>query len=170
LGRAFAVLCGLLLAAGTLRSPGVKGIQIELVLADGSVYPQKGRIDYAAPTVDRQTGTLALRAVVPNPTNALKPGQFVRIRIQGVTRPNVILVPQRAVMQGPQGKFVYVVGPDNTAQARPIAVGEWYGEQWIVTQGLEAGDKVIVDGAIKLQPGAPLNVLETPPGGQAAKS
>lgn len=157
-------------AAGTLRSPGVKGIQIELVLADGSVYPQKGQIDYAAPTVDKQTGTWALRAVVPNPTNALKPGQFVRVRVQGITRPNVIMVPQRAIMQGPQGRFVYVVGPDNTAQARTIDVGEWYGDQWIVTKGLAAGDKVIVDGAIRLQPGAPIKILDTPPGGPTAKS
>jgi membrane fusion protein (multidrug efflux system) len=156
-------------AAGTLRSPGVEGIQVELVLADGSVYPQKGRIDYVAPSVDRQTGTLAMRAVVPNPKEALKPGQFMRVRIQGVTRPHVIMAPQRAVMQGPQGKFVFVVGPDNTAESRSIEVGDWYGDQWIVTKGLQAGDKVIVDGAVKLQPGAPIKILETPSSGPTAK-
>ncbi len=155
--------------AGTLRSPGVEGIQIELVQADGSVYPQKGRIDYVASSVDRQTGTLAMRAVVPNPKEALKPGQFVRVRIQGVTRPNVIMAPQRAVMQGPQGKFVFVVGPNNTAESRGIEVGEWYGDQWIVTKGLQAGDKVIVDGAVKLQPSAPIKILETPSSGPTAK-
>ncbi len=156
-------------ASGRLRSPGVEGIQVELVQANGSVYPQKGRIDYVASTVDRQTGTLAMRAVVPNPTKALKPGQFMRVRIQGVTRPNVIMAPQRAVMQGPQGKFVFVVGPNNTAESRGIEVGEWYGDQWIVTKGLQAGDKVIVDGAVKLQPGAPLKILETPSSGPTAK-
>ena len=159
-------------AAGRLRSPGVQGLQVELVQADGSVYPQKGRIDYVASSVDRQTGTLAMRAVVPNPKEAqeaLKPGQFVRVRIQGVTRPNVIMAPQRAVMQGPQGKFVFVVGPNNTAESRSIEVGEWYGDQWIVTKGLQAGDKVIVDGAVKLQPGAPLKILETPSSGPTAK-
>jgi membrane fusion protein (multidrug efflux system) len=156
-------------ASGALRAPGIGGIQVEVIQADGSVYPQKGRIDYVAPNVDRETGTLAMRASIPNDKGVLSPGQFVRVRIQGVTRPNVIMVPQRSVLQGPQGKYVFVVGPDNTAQTRSIEVGDWLGDQWIVQSGLQAGDKVVVDGAIRLQPGAPVKITGVPAAPQAAK-
>jgi membrane fusion protein (multidrug efflux system) len=68
------------------------------------------------------------------------------------------MVPQIAVMQGPNGKFVFVVGPDNTAVPKPVQVGDWYGDQWIINSGLEAGDRVVVDGAVRLQPGAPVQI------------
>ena len=100
-----------------------------------------------------------MRAEIPNPNRTLSPGQFVRVRIQGVERSNVIVVPQRAVMQGPQGKFVYVVGADNKAEVKPIQVGDFYGEQWIVNSGLSGSEQVIVDGAIKVRPGAPVKVV-----------
>jgi membrane fusion protein (multidrug efflux system) len=144
-------------ASGQLKA--AETLEVELVLADGSVYPRRGRIDYVAPTIDRQTGTLVMRAEIPNPNRTLSPGQFVRVRIQGVERSNVIVVPQRAVMQGPQGKFVYVVGADNKAEVKPIQVGDFYGEQWIVNSGLSGSEQVIVDGAIKVRPGAPVKVV-----------
>ena len=144
-------------ASGQLKV--AKNVEVELVLGDGSVYPHKGRIDYVAPTIDQQTGTLAMRAEVPNPNRALSPGQFVRVRIQGVERANVIVVPQRAVMQGPQGKFVYVVGAEDKTEVKPIQVGDFYGEQWIVTSGLSGGEQVIVDGAIKVRPGSPVKIV-----------
>ena len=97
-------------------------------------------------------------AVVPNPDNQLSPGQFVRVQLKGAVRPNAIMVPQIAVMQGPSGKFVFVVGPDNTAQPKPVQVGDWYGDQWIINSGLQAGDRVVVDGAVRLQPGAPVQI------------
>jgi membrane fusion protein (multidrug efflux system) len=146
--------------AGQLQAPQrPEDIEVELVLADGSVYPHKGYIDYVAPTIDRETGTLALRATVPNPEGRLSPGFFVRVRIQGITRTNVVMVPQRAVMQGPQGKFVYLVGQDNKAEARPVEVGDFYGDQWIITSGLKGGEQVVVDGAIKVRPGAPVKIV-----------
>jgi membrane fusion protein (multidrug efflux system) len=144
-------------ASGQLKV--TKNVEVELVLGDGSVDPHKGRIDYVAPTIDQQTGTLAMRAEVPNPNRALSPGQFVRVRIQGVERANVIVVPQRAVMQGPQGKFVYVVGAEDKTEVKPIQVGDFYGEQWIVTSGLSGGEQVIVDGAIKVRPGSPVKIV-----------
>jgi len=143
-------------ASGQLKA--TESIEVELVLADGSVYPNKGRIDYVAPTIDQKTGTLAMRAEIPNPNRALSPGQFVRVRLQGIERSNVIVVPQRAVMQGPQGKFVYVVSADDKAEVKPIQVGDFYGEQWIVTSGLTGGEQVIVDGAIKVRPGSPVKI------------
>jgi membrane fusion protein (multidrug efflux system) len=147
-------------AAGQLQAPErPEDVEVELVLADGSVYPRKGYIDYVAPTIDRETGTLALRASVPNPEGRLSPGAFVRVRLQGITRTNVIMVPQRAVMQGPQGKFVYVVGQDNKAEVRPVQVGDFYGDQWIINSGLSGGEQVVVDGAIKTRPGSPVKVV-----------
>ncbi|MFZ1642821.1 MAG: efflux RND transporter periplasmic adaptor subunit [Candidatus Contendobacter sp.] len=147
-------------AAGRLKGPGVDKLEVELVQADGSVFPQKGRVTFVAPTVDQQTGTVTLRAEIPNsdPKNRLVPGQFGRVRIQGASRPNTIMVPQRAVMQGPQGKFVYVVA-DDKAEAKPVQVGEFYGDQWIVTSGLSGSEQVIVDGAIKVRPGSPVKIV-----------
>lgn len=144
--------------AGQLKGPGLGKVEVELILADGSTYPQKGQITFVDPVVNAQTGTYNIRAVTPNPSNQLSPGQFVRVQIKGAFRPNAIMVPQVAVMQGPNGKFVFVVGPDNTAQPKPIQVGDWYGDQWIINSGLESGDRVVVDGAVRLQPGAPVQI------------
>lgn len=145
-------------AAGQLKGPGIGKVEVELILADGATYPQKGQITYTDPVVNAQTGTYNIRAVVPNPDNQLSPGQFVRVQIKGAFRPNAIMVPQVAVMQGPSGKFVFVVGPDNTAVPKPVQVGDWYGDQWIINSGLQAGDRVVVDGAVRLQPGAPVQI------------
>ena len=144
--------------SGQLKGPGLGKVEVELILADGASYPQKGQITFVDPVVNAQTGTYNIRAVVPNPNNQLSPGQFVRVQIKGAFRPNAIMVPQVAVMQGPSGKFVFVVGSDNTAQPKPVQVGDWYGDQWIVNSGLEAGDRVVVDGAVRLQPGAPVQI------------
>lgn len=143
---------------GQLKGPGLNKIEVELILADGSSYPQQGRITFVDPVVNAQTGTYNIRAVVPNPDNQLSPGQFVRVQLKGAVRPNAIMVPQIAVMQGSSGKFVFVVGPDNTAQPKPVQLGDWYGDQWIVNSGLESGDRVVVDGAVRLQPGAPVQI------------
>ncbi|MFZ4790807.1 MAG: efflux RND transporter periplasmic adaptor subunit [Candidatus Competibacteraceae bacterium] len=143
---------------GELKGPGLSKIEVDLTLADGSSYPRKGQITFVDPVINAQTGTYNIRAVVPNPNNALSPGQFVRVQLKGAFRPNAILVPQAAVMQGPTGKFVFVVGPDNTAQSKPIQVGDWYGDQWIINSGLQAGDRVVVNGAVRLQPGAPVQI------------
>ena len=147
-------------AAGRLKGPGIDKLEVQLVQANGSVFPQKGRITFVSPTVDPQTGTITLRAQVPNPGSGarLLPGQFVRIRVEGASRPNTIMVPQRAVMQGPQGKFVYAVGADDKAEPKPVQVGDFYGEQWIITSGLSGSEQVIVDGAIKIRPGSPVKI------------
>ncbi len=144
--------------AGQLSRPGLSKVQVDLILADGATYPQKGQITFMDPVINAQTGTYNIRAVVPNPDNQLSPGQFVRVQLRGAVRPNAIMVPQVAVMQGPSGKFVFVVGPDNTARPTPIQVGDWYGDQWIINSGLQAGDRVVVDGAVRLQPGASVQI------------
>ena len=100
-----------------------------------------------------------MRAELCHAAGALIPGQFVRVRLVGIERPGAILVPQRAVQQGAEGKFVFVVGADDTAEARPVEVGDWLGTDWIVESGLRSGERVIVDGTVKVQPGAKVAVV-----------
>lgn len=151
------------LESGQLKQAAGDKWGVQLLLADGSKYPQKGRLIFMDPVVNAETGTYNIRAEVPNPDGQLRPGQFVRVQLQGVFRPDAIMVPQRAVMQGPNGKFVYLVGPDNTAQAKPVEVGDWYGDQWIINSGLARGDKVVIDGAVRLQPGVPVQIQPASP-------
>jgi membrane fusion protein (multidrug efflux system) len=144
--------------AGRLKLP--KNFEVELRFADGSVYPQTGRVDFSDVRVSTQTGTREARAEVPNPDRVLRPGQFVRVILKGAVRPNAVTVPQRAVLEGPQGKFVYIVNAESKVEPRPVDAGEWHGEQWIITKGLSAGDRVVTDGVMKLGPGAPVRVAE----------
>ena len=106
---------------------------------------------------------------MPNPDGSLRPGQFVRVVLKGATRPNAVLVPQRSVLEGPQGKFVYVVNEKSQAEPRPVQAGEWAGENWVITDGLKEGERVIVDGVLKLGPGAPVKIAEKKPEAQPTK-
>jgi membrane fusion protein, multidrug efflux system len=144
--------------SGGLRLP--RNFEVELRLPDGSVYAHKGKLDFADVRVSTQTGTREARAEVPNPEGALRPGQFVRVVLKGATIPNAVTVPQRAVLEGPQGKFVYVVDEKSTAQPRPVEAGQWSGDRWVISSGLQGGERVIVDGVMKIGPGAPVKVAE----------
>ena len=144
---------------GTLRFPKDFQFEVEMILSDGRTLPSRGTVDFASPSVDPQTSTYAVRATFPNKDMAISPGQFVRVRLNGVIRPAALLVPQSAVMQGQTGKFVYVVSPEGKAEIRPVEVGDWHGDDWFVTSGLKGGEQIIVGGVIKVQPGAPLKIL-----------
>jgi membrane fusion protein (multidrug efflux system) len=146
--------------AGRLSLP--KNFEVELRLADGGTHPKKGKLSFSDVRVSPATGTREARAEVPNPDGALRPGQFVRVILHGATRPNALTVPQRAVLEGPQGKFVYVVNEKSLAEARPVEAGEWSGDKWVITQGVKPGERVIVDGLLKLGPGAPVKIAEKP--------
>jgi membrane fusion protein (multidrug efflux system) len=146
--------------AGRLVLPRDGRFEVTVRLADGSVYPRTGRLAFADIRISGQTGTSEARAELPNPEGRLRPGQFVRVTLSGATRPNAMLVPQRAVLEGPQGKFVYVVDEKSSAQARPVEVGEWVGSDWIVTGGLKPGERVIIDGVMRIGPGAPVKVAD----------
>jgi len=141
--------------------------EVALRRADGSLYEKTGRLNFADVRVSPATGTRETRAELPNPGGALKPGEFVRVILRGATRPNAVTVPQRAVLEGPQGKFVYVVNEKNQAEPRPVEAGEWAGQSWIITGGLKPGERVIVDGVMRLGPGAPVRIAEAKP--EAAK-
>jgi membrane fusion protein (multidrug efflux system) len=130
---------------------------VEIVLVDGQVFPFTGRITFTDPAFNAQTGTFLIRVSVDNPNGILRPNQYVRVRVKGATRPNAILVPQRAVLQGSRGRFVWVVDKNGRAENRPVTVGDWSGDEWVVTEGLRAGDRVVVDGGLKLGPGTALN-------------
>jgi membrane fusion protein (multidrug efflux system) len=153
--------------AGTLKLP--RNFEVELRLADGSVYPHKGKLDFADVRVSTATGTREARAELPNPDGYLRPGQFVRVVLKGASIPNAVTVPQRSVMEGPQGKFVYIVDEKGTAQPRPVEAGQWAGDRWIITSGLKGGERVIVDGVMKIGPGAPVKVAEPKPAAQTQK-
>ena len=156
------------IADGTIEAPAPSELEIELVLADGSVHPERGRVNFSDSMIDTATGSVDLRAELANAEGRLLPGQFVRARLLGVSRPRAILVPQRAVLQGQHGKFVYVVAADGKAEMRPVEVGDWIGDQWVVESGLAAGDRVVVDGTVKVRPGAPVRIAAPPaPAGDA---
>jgi membrane fusion protein (multidrug efflux system) len=156
---------------GRLTMPKDWAFDVAVQLSDGSVLERKGRINFADTRVNPSTGTFEVRAEVPNADGALKPGQFVRVKLMGAVRNNAIAVPQVAVMDSPQGKYVYVAGKDkegkDVAEVRIVQLGEWSTANgvnlWIVESGLKPGDVVIVDGVAKLRPGAPIQL--GPPAG-----
>ncbi len=148
------------IAAKRVTSPAAEQLEVELALPDGSVHPERGKVNFSDSMIDSATGSVGLRAELANAAGTLIPGQFVRVRLLGIERPDAILLPQRAVLQGAQGKFVFVVGADDKAEARPVDVGDWLGQDWVIRSGLKAGERVIVDGTVKVQPGAPVQVVD----------
>lgn len=145
-------------SAGQLRVPEQDALSVEIVLADGSIYPETGRIFFADANYSTATGTFLIRATFSNPDGELRPGQFVRVRLKGAVRPDAILVPQTAVLQGAQGHFVWIVDPQDKAQIRNVEVGNWVGDEWVILKGLSAGDRVVVEGTLRLAAGTPVKV------------
>ena len=128
-------------------------IGVELVLANGSTYPKPGKINFLASTIDTVLGTQQLRAEFDNSEGQLLPGQFVRVRVMAGMREGVFLVPQAAIMQTEQANMVMTLDAENKVSPRPIQTAEWQGKDWVVTGGLHAGDRVIIDNLMKLRPG-----------------
>lgn len=146
---------------GQVVRPKSLDYEIDLVMPDGTPFPQKGRINFADPSFSPDTGSFTVRAVLPNPKMEMRPGMFVTALMKGAVRPNAIVVPQLAVQQGSNGHLVYVVNAQGVAELRPVVVGDYVGEKNIVvTSGLQPGDRVIVDGALKVVPGQPVKVVE----------
>jgi membrane fusion protein (multidrug efflux system) len=135
---------------------------LEITLLDGTTYAHPGDIDFEATAVDIDTGSVEMRATFPNPEFRLKPGQFVKARMRGYVRPGVVTVPQRAVSESPEGAYVYVLNQEDVAQRRVIEPGPWSGDNWIVESGLDAGERVIVEGLVKVQPGVTVNPSPLP--------
>ena len=152
--------------AGRLIMPEGEQYAVEIVLADGTVFPHRGRITFSDASISEETGTFLIRAEIANPEKNLRPGQFVRTRVLGAVRPNAILLPQEAVQQSAQGSFVWLVDEDSKAKFQPVHVGSWRGNQWFINQGLQEGETVIVKGALKVRPGMEVKTVpyaaETP--------
>jgi membrane fusion protein (multidrug efflux system) len=142
------------LAAGGVTSSSAA---VKLTLEDGSDYGPAGRVEFAEPVVDQNTGTVTLRATFPNPSGLLLPGMYVRARLSQATAQNAILVPQQGVARDPRGAAtVFVVGPDNKAVMKIIKADRTVGDKWLVTEGLAPGDKVITEGLDKVKPNQPV--------------
>jgi membrane fusion protein (multidrug efflux system) len=129
------------------------GLPLTLILADNSEFPSKGHVENALNQVDPKTGTLELQARFPNPRHTLLPGQFGRVRVQVDERTNGIAVPQRAVQQLQNMQAVYTVGSDNKVLMRAVTTGYRFGSLWLIEQGLRPGERVIVEGQLKVRPG-----------------
>ncbi len=158
-----------MLISGRVRPPQDGNYTVEVILVDGTLFPHTGRITFASPSFNAETGTFMIRASVANPDGILRPNAFVRARLTGAIRPNAIVVPQRAVQQGSEGQFVWVVDKDGKARPRPVDVGRWQGSDWLVNEGLHAGDRVIVDGTLALHAGAPVTVKPAADAASTAK-
>src|SRR5207244_4497953 len=146
------------IATRRLRVPS-RVLAVQVTLADGSVFPGTGQLNFVDLALQPATGTLSLRAEFRNPQHVLLPGQFVRVRLLGLKRPDAILVPQRAVQRSLGGAFVYVVGDSNRVAARDVVATSWERGGWLTEQGLRAGDRVVVDGVQKVAPGQPAQPL-----------
>jgi len=146
-----------------VRLPEGNQLTAEIIFGDGSLYAHKGKVDFTDSLVDKGTGTVSARAIVPNSEQALLPGQFVRIRISGMVRPNSITVPEKALAQGPAGNFVYVVDEQGLAQARPVDTDMINQGRWVIRSGLKEGERVIVDGLIRVRPKQPVQIVDALP-------
>jgi membrane fusion protein (multidrug efflux system) len=147
------------------RALGAKK-NLELILADGSVYPHKGSILVADRQVDAKTGTIRFAAAFENPSGVLRPGQFARVRLPTSVAKDALLVPQRSVIETQGSYQVAVVTPDNKASIRPVKVGERVGDMWIIQSGVEPTERVIVEGFQKVREGAPVAPKPFQPSGQ----
>jgi membrane fusion protein, multidrug efflux system len=154
-------------AAQLRKGANGRAREVRLQLPTGEFAKEVGRIDFASSIVDARLGTVQLRAELNNAGGTWLPGQFVRVQVN-TGEQDAYLVPQVAVMSGEQGRFVWLIGPDGKALARPVQAGAWLGSDWVIRSGLANGDKVITSNLIKLRPGAP--VQEAPPPGAAAGS
>lgn len=144
------------IAAKRLTFPSGK-LRVRAYLEDGSVVEQVGTLNFANVSIQSQTGTQILRATFRNKGHILLPGEFVKVELLDLKHNGAILVPQRAVQQGLTGAYVYVVGDSNKVGIRPVKASTWSGSQWVVDNGIQSGDKVVVDGTQKIFPGAKVN-------------
>jgi membrane fusion protein (multidrug efflux system) len=138
------------------RLRGSQDIEVTLELADGKAYEHRGRVNFAGSSVDAATGTVQMRAELPNPQHQLLPGQYVRVRVLAGTQ-QAFVVPQTAVAQNESGRFVWVVDAEK-AVPRQVRTGNWLGADWVVLDGLKPGDRVIVDNLVRLRPGASVQI------------
>lgn len=143
----------------TLILPESGDYEVEIDLGSGFKFPFRGKVNFSSPTYDQSTGSLLIRAVFPNPVNEILPGEFVRVTLYGAELPNAIAVPQRALLQKKNGMFVYLIDENSKVVAQDVSTGSWSGDYQIITNGLKAGDRIVVDGINKVIPGSVVKVI-----------
>jgi RND family efflux transporter MFP subunit len=148
----------------TRSDSGLHRLQLEMVLADGSVYPQKGRFSFADREVNPATGAIQLTGLFPNPGNRLRPGQYAKVRATIGVHAGALLVPQRSVTDTQGSYLVAVVDPNNTIRFTPVKVGDRIGSDWVIDEGLKPGERVVTDGLFKIRPGGLVNPRVSPKG------
>jgi membrane fusion protein (multidrug efflux system) len=157
--------------SGQLKRAGNQAASVRVVLEDGTEYAKSGKLLFSDLTVDATSGQITLRAEVPNPAGTLLPGLFVRVRLEQAQAGNAITLPQQAVTRSPQGDSVMVVGADGKVAPRPVKVTSQQRGQWVISDGLQNGDQVMVDGFQKLRGGAPVKPVPwQAPGSAPAKT
>lgn len=149
-----------LIAEGKITMPENKILTAEIIFGDGTLYNKEGTVDFTDSIIDQQTGTVKTRAVFPNPDSIIIPGQFVRVAVKGFVRKNIVSIPDKAIMQGPHGPFVYIVDENSKAAVSPVVLGMISGTDRLIEDGLKSGDKVIIDGMIKVRPDSPVTIDE----------
>ncbi|HKX54300.1 MAG TPA: efflux RND transporter periplasmic adaptor subunit [Nitrosospira sp.] len=165
------------LAAKKVQRPDIFQLRGVITFSDGSVYPEEGVLDFSDVSIRPETGTLEGRFTFPNPEGGFSPGQsyfypgqFVHVRIKGYIRTDAVLVPQRAVQQGPKGSFVYVIDKEDRAQLRPIRASTWHEKEWLIEDGLHTGERVIVEGFHRIKPGVQVNAVQYKEKGTSSNS
>ncbi|MBF0528757.1 MAG: efflux RND transporter periplasmic adaptor subunit [Deltaproteobacteria bacterium] len=162
------------LASGQFKSDGVREAKVKLILEDGTMYSLEGNLKFSDVTVDQSTGSITLRAVFPNPEQILLPGMYVRTVIEEAVNERAILVPQQGVTRNNRGiPSAMIVDASDKVELRNLEISRAIGDKWLVTNGLKAGDRLIVDGLQKIKPGAPVKVVsldKTVPVSQAAST
>jgi membrane fusion protein (multidrug efflux system) len=148
--------------AGRMLPPPDQEYTVQVYLTDGSPYPHIGKVSFIDPTFNRETGTFLVKAELPNPDTLLRPGMFVKAILGGAKRPNALTVPQRAVQQASNGHVVFVVNSESKIEVRPVMVGAWVGDDWVIENGLKAKEQVLTDGFMRLAPGMPVKVVTAP--------
>lgn len=163
-----------------IQHPGIYSLTGTIIFVDGTTYAHEGVLDFADIGLRVETGSRQARVVFQNPDRVLLPGQFVTVRFHGVSKPNAILVPQRAVQQGPKGAVVYVIKQGDQVEVRDVKATDWQGDRWLIEEGLRPGERVMVEGFQRVMPGAkvkPVTIASTisdtplsPAGGEAERS
>lgn len=159
------------IAAGKVKANKDGAMEVTLLMEDGSVYPQKGKLTFTGEEVDEGTGMVNLRAIFPNPDGDLLPGMFVRARLEEGARPDSVVISQRCVMRDPKGQaYVYVVTPENTIEQRNVTANRVIGNNWLIESGLKAGEKVVIDGIGKVRIGAKVTIAQPAAAAPAAQA
>ncbi len=148
--------------AQRIQHPGIYQLTGKITFVDGTTYAHEGVLDFADVGLRTETGSRQARVVFPNPDRVLLPGQFVTVRFHGVSKPNSILIPQRAVQQGPSGPVVYVIGNEDKVEVRDVKATNWQGDRWLIEEGLQPGERVMVAGFQRVMPSAQVKPVVVP--------